>query len=654
MNPSKKQRSADKAIAQDSVSIDSLAAPLTLLGFALLLDSMKLYPASFPERPHVIASVINRALPPSEQVGHVAVFNIIQKLKTLEGPSALDAAACLKRPCIQQLAAEADSLHVAIPRTNVCLRCNTQLRWADSPQRPFIFPESGKPARGIVHDKVCKDCGILFSVGFYTLQASGVRRPYPASADHERWIQVSGETSISKGLMRAHDQNLYHNHVTFAGAVRAHNDLWGLDRFSEAPEAALETMRWRRSLRGSLHREIFERTYLQYWAIRFCQDGCPSLLDEIDLRWPVDRILSLLNDPIWCQLRDEALAHSKQCKDPLCGQYDHLDGNAKVFRDCCRQKDVEQFTTAIGRVVKGCPSTPVKGKKLCQAHLAAVHLAEPNSAGASDAAEGEAESTGAEINLMTDSDDEPDELDLEETQPEQRQKETVSAARAAPAGQAWDTETAPVALRTRGKQRVLQQDDIYEVERIEMHRIKNGVPIYLVKWKGYPSTENTWETEENLTAVTRDVLDEYLNSQPQGDFYTRDRKDLEPDPAPVDDATGSAPTKSKKAVACTPRTASDGRGVTAGTVVAFWVCGYMFPPLELILSESTTMVHHYFLQLFAFAKMPRFVGMDDMCHWARFAASGDRPTLCAKTREFVQNVTKVVDKFHFKKNHVGR
>jgi hypothetical protein len=47
------------------------------------------------------------------------------------------------------------------------------------------------------------------------------------------------------------------------------------------------------------------------------------------------------------------------------------------------------------------------------------------------------------------------------------------------------------------------------------------VPIYLVKWKGCPSAENTWEPEKNLTLMGRGMVDEYLKSQPQGELHSR-------------------------------------------------------------------------------------------------------------------------------------
>ena len=43
------------------------------------------------------------------------------------------------------------------------------------------------------------------------------------------------------------------------------------------------------------------------------------------------------------------------------------------------------------------------------------------------------------------------------------------------------------------------QDHIeYEVDAILTHRVRRGKVIYLVKWKGYDDTENTWEPVESL------------------------------------------------------------------------------------------------------------------------------------------------------------
>ena len=38
----------------------------------------------------------------------------------------------------------------------------------------------------------------------------------------------------------------------------------------------------------------------------------------------------------------------------------------------------------------------------------------------------------------------------------------------------------------------------FEVESIIDHRKILGITEFLVKWKGYPASENTWEPEDHL------------------------------------------------------------------------------------------------------------------------------------------------------------
>ena len=50
-------------------------------------------------------------------------------------------------------------------------------------------------------------------------------------------------------------------------------------------------------------------------------------------------------------------------------------------------------------------------------------------------------------------------------------------------------------------------EDEYEVEKVLGHRVENGVQLYLLKWKGYPMSECTWEKEDNMDCD--DLVKEY-------------------------------------------------------------------------------------------------------------------------------------------------
>lgn len=53
-------------------------------------------------------------------------------------------------------------------------------------------------------------------------------------------------------------------------------------------------------------------------------------------------------------------------------------------------------------------------------------------------------------------------------------------------------------------------DEEYEVERVCRVKRVNGKPLYLVKWKGYPTSENTWEPIENLRGCQDQVQEFHL------------------------------------------------------------------------------------------------------------------------------------------------
>src|SRR5699024_10669903 len=58
-------------------------------------------------------------------------------------------------------------------------------------------------------------------------------------------------------------------------------------------------------------------------------------------------------------------------------------------------------------------------------------------------------------------------------------------------------------------------DDEYEVERVLDYRQVNGRPCYLIKWKGYDTSENTWEPIANLTGCHQLVKEYHQRQQSQ-------------------------------------------------------------------------------------------------------------------------------------------
>jgi hypothetical protein len=61
----------------------------------------------------------------------------------------------------------------------------------------------------------------------------------------------------------------------------------------------------------------------------------------------------------------------------------------------------------------------------------------------------------------------------------------------------------------RPKPDIIDDKPEYEVEEIIKHRNRGRGHQYWVKWKGYPHSENTWESESNLIPNARDALNNY-------------------------------------------------------------------------------------------------------------------------------------------------
>jgi hypothetical protein len=144
---------------------------------------------------------------------------------------------------------------------------------------------------------------------------------------------------------------------------------------------------------------------------------------------------------------------------------------------------VAQFTTAIGRVVKGCTHTPVRGQRFCREHLTGT---------AEDKIEEEEkeQNEGHEAEAGEGNDDKIDELegdegeeivDIAEARPAGAQGEIEKGKRRrvlpeeTVAGTARNLEEAPLALRTRRGRKMVETENLYNVEYVVKSRWQNGV-----------------------------------------------------------------------------------------------------------------------------------------------------------------------------------
>jgi hypothetical protein len=59
---------------------------------------------------------------------------------------------------------------------------------------------------------------------------------------------------------------------------------------------------------------------------------------------------------------------------------------------------------------------------------------------------------------------------------------------------------------------LLDREEEFEVEAIIAHRRKGRRLQFLIKWKGYPTSDNSWEPQKNLKH-TQDILSIYKKNQ---------------------------------------------------------------------------------------------------------------------------------------------
>lgn len=63
---------------------------------------------------------------------------------------------------------------------------------------------------------------------------------------------------------------------------------------------------------------------------------------------------------------------------------------------------------------------------------------------------------------------------------------------------------------------LFSEDQEYEVEKILQQKTQKGKPVYLVKWKGFPESDATWEPARNLSN-SQNLLKKFQEASPEKD-----------------------------------------------------------------------------------------------------------------------------------------
>ncbi|CAH9147857.1 unnamed protein product [Cuscuta epithymum] len=74
-----------------------------------------------------------------------------------------------------------------------------------------------------------------------------------------------------------------------------------------------------------------------------------------------------------------------------------------------------------------------------------------------------------------------------------------------------------------GNRRPKLAEGFYEIEALRKKRVRKGQVQYLIKWRGWPETANTWEPVENLSSCS-DFIEVFEESLRSGKRSTRGRK----------------------------------------------------------------------------------------------------------------------------------
>eukprot|EP00732_Lithocolla_globosa_P000469 Lithocolla_globosa_v1_NODE_140_length_5790_cov_49.678989.p3 type:complete len:295 gc:universal NODE_140_length_5790_cov_49.678989:4262-5146(+) len=154
----------------------------------------------------------------------------------------------------------------------------------------------------------------------------------------------------------------------------------------------------------------------------------------------------------------------------------------------------------------------------------------------------------------------------------------------------------------------LKEKGLYLGEKVLQKRKRGKSFEYLVKWDGYPSSENTWEPAANLPKSVIDTFTETETDQHASKLhaFTMTEQDKE--------AFDDIKCKTEKTKQYKLKNSRSG-----GVAATVWSCGITFGLCEIFGSESCTQMLLFLMVLFqTIGEVPPFFAYDDGCHLFRF------------------------------------
>ena len=413
-----------------------------------------------------------------------------------------------------------------------------------------------------------------------------------------------------------------------------------------------------RRQRFKVNRKRLEEAMIMRRLLVLYRKFYPSKLEELNFALGVDAMCERASHKLHEVVLEEALRH--RCSlHKLCGHLLVVDGQQKNYRTCCASTKHVLYTSISQRPVYGCKNTPAVGKKFCKLHLdeetpsqetnledikcevcsstkcdndfllcdnedcdRGYHL-KCSTQGLTEVPEGdwfcdtclrEKEETGLQLVSKNSLTRRP------LTRSVTKAKEVVALLLTK--DDLTKDDESKKGKKKGNKKKPEKQEEILTAKKLLGWEIRKSKVWYVVQWD-IQGVAPSWEPQENILDKT--LVSEFLK---------------EKFPNMINEADYEGEPKCKKNFDSHLRT-------TCGGLYAMWPCGYKFPPREMISAESLTQVHDYLCTLFAETPFPPFIGYDFMCGLSRFASAYNRQNMSEKTKEFSENVIKVVDSFHF-------